>query len=366
MTIVAVLGGGQLGRMLHQAGSSLGVRCRFLDPASDACAGLIAPIIHAPFDDANAIERLIDGVSAVTYENENVPIEVVQRLSERLPVAPGADSLRIGQHRARERELLDALGIACAPHRPVCSLEDLRGAVRDLGTPGILKAVVGGFDGRGQAGIRVPCDCDRAWSAIARQPALYERVVEFTRELSIVGVRSRAGEIRFYPVVESLHKRGILVRTLAPAPGITPELEGKARDIASRIVRRVAHVGVFALELFETDRGPLVNEFASRVHNTGHWTIEGARASQFENHLRAVLDMPLGETGPTGAAVMLNLIGSVPDDLDPSGEGVHLYGKAPRPERKIGHVTCMGARLDEAIDRARSCSPTLARAADLA
>lgn len=362
MTIVGVLGGGQLGRMLHEAGARLGVRCRFLDPAQDACAGLVAPIIHAPFDHASALEDLIDGASALTYENENVPIDVVRGLSQRLPVAPSAHSLLIGQHRARERELLDDLGIACAPHRVVLSAEDAHDAAREIGTPGLLKTVVGGFDGRGQARVEHGEDGERAWAEIGARPALYERVVSFERELSIVGVRTREGEIRFYPVVESLHRRGILLRTLAPAPNLSRELEDAARRIVTRIVDRVAHVGTFALELFQTDRGLLVNEFASRVHNTGHWTIEGARTSQFENHLRAVLGLPLGETDPTGSAVMLNLIGSVPADLDPRGEGVHLYGKAPRAERKIGHVTCVGLTMREAIERARRCSPTLAGA----
>ncbi len=366
--VIAVMGAGQLGLMLHEAALRMGYRCRFLDPAPDACAGRVAEHIVAPFDDEEALDRLIDGATVLTYENEHIPTEALERASARVSVAPSAQALRVAQDRLHQRELLDRLGIASAPHAPVSSVEDIAEALRMVGTPAIIKARRGGFDGRGQAMIHAAEDAPAAWEAIGQRPAMLEGVVSFRRELSIVGVRSQAGEMRFYPVVESVHERGILVRTRAPGPGLTTEIEHEAQRIARAVAEALGHVGVLAVELFETPRGLLVNEFATRVHNTGHWTIEGSPTSQFEHHLRAILSRPLGTTDLVAPSIMCNIIGAIPPsvirlrDRPVEGVHVHLYGKEPRPGRKIGHVTCTAPTLQEAEALAGRVVPELAGA----
>lgn len=369
--MIAVMGAGQLGLMLHEAALRMGYRCRFLDPAPDACAGRVAEHIVAPFDDSDALDRLIDGACVLTYENEHIPAEALERASARVSVAPSAQALRVAQDRLHQRELLDRLGIASSPHAAVSSIEDIVEALRVVGTPAIIKARRGGFDGRGQATIRTPEDAPSAWETIGQRPAMLEGVVSFARELSIVSVRGRTGEMRFYPVVESIHERGILVRTRAPAPGLTTEIEREAQRIARAIAEELGHVGVLAVELFETPRGLLVNEFATRVHNTGHWTIEGACTSQFEHHLLAILARPLESCDLVAPSVMCNIIGEIAPsvsrlrDHPVDGVHVHLYGKEPRPGRKIGHVTCTAPTLQEAEGLVRRVVPELAGAHDV-
>jgi len=344
---VGILGGGQLGRMLAQAGEALGIECRLLDPSPDACAGQVAQLVVGSVDDHEVLASFAEGIDVVTYEHENLPPESLEFLASRLRVAPGPGSLRISRDRLLERRLFARCNVAQPVHRAVSDERTLDAAIRAVGTPGFLKRRAGGYDGRGQAPVQRPDDASAAWASIGNAPATYEAHVHFDRELSIVGIRVTGGETRFYPLVESVHERGTLVRTLAPAPGVTPELESTARRMAGAVADALDHVGTFALELFDVRGELLANEFAGRVHNTGHWTIEGAETSQFENHLRAITGMTPGPTTPRGHTLMLNLLGRVPDALRdgslPPGVHVHLYGKRPAPRRKLGHVTLRAA-----------------------
>lgn len=324
MTVVGCLGGGQLGRMLALAGAPLGVRLRFLDPAPDACAGEVGELLVGPYDDPALLERLAAGAAAVTYEFENVPVGAARAVG----AVPDARALELGQDRLVEKELFRRLGIATARF----------GSVEEVGLPALAKSRRLGYDGKGQRLVE-------AVEPIAPDE-LAEEVVAFERELSILAVRGREGQTAFYPLVENVHRNGILALSRAPAPS-APQQE--AEEIAGRLLAELRYVGVLAVELFEVGGRLLANEFAPRVHNTGHWTIEGATTSQFENHLRAILGLPLGETAARGSAVMVNLVGSVPPLerlLAVPGARVHLYGKAPRPGRKLGHVTLVDA--DEA------------------
>ncbi|HWQ23471.1 MAG TPA: 5-(carboxyamino)imidazole ribonucleotide synthase [Gaiellaceae bacterium] len=324
MRIVGCLGGGQLGRMLALAGFPLGVRFRFLDPSPDACAGAVGELLVGPYDDPALLERLAAGAAAVTYEFENVPVAAARAVG----AVPGARALELGQDRLLEKQLFRRLGIATARF----------GSVEEAGLPALVKSRRLGYDGKGQRLVE------------AVEPIgpgeLAEELVAFDRELSIVAVRGRDGQTAFYPLAENVHRNGILAVSRAPAPG-APQRE--AEEIARRLLAELDYVGVLAVELFEAGGRLLANELAPRVHNTGHWTIEGATTSQFENHLRAILGLPLGETAARGDAVLVNLVGSLPPLerlLAVPGARVHLYGKAPRPGRKLGHVTLVDA--DEA------------------
>jgi 5-(carboxyamino)imidazole ribonucleotide synthase len=317
VTVVGCLGGGQLGRMLGLAGIPLGLSFRFLDPEPDACAGEVGDLLVGSYDDPDLLGRLAHGTAAVTFEFENVPVEAARRVG----AVPGARALEEGQDRLREKELFRRLGIPTARF----------GGLAETGLPALVKSRRLGYDGKGQ------------WVAEADEEVgdheLAEEIVPFARELSIVGVRGRDGDIRFYPLAENEHVNGILHVTRVPAVGAP---EPFAREHAGRLLEELDYVGVLALELFEVEGELLANEFAPRVHNTGHWTIDAARTSQFENHLRAVLGLPLGPTEAVAPVVMVNLVGSVPRLerlLALPGAHVHLYGKKPRPGRKLGHVT---------------------------
>ena len=342
MTTIGVLGGGQLGRMMALAGYPLGLRLRFLDPAIDAPAGQVAEHIVGEYDDHGALEWFAQGVDAVTYEFENVPVEAARYLAERVPVFPPPEALSVSQDRVVEKSFFRDLGILTAPFAPVNSWEDLETRLREMGTPAVLKTCRLGYDGKGQAVIRSVEDAEAAWNAIGGQPLVLEGFVPFERELSIIGVRDREGNTAFYPLVENHHREGILRLSIAPAPDVTPELQGEAEGYARHVMQALGYVGALAVELFQVGGRLLANEMAPRVHNSGHWTIEGAETSQFENHLRAMAGLPLGSTAAVGYSAMLNLIGSLPDEkrvLSVPGAHLHLYGKAPRPGRKLGHVT---------------------------
>jgi 5-(carboxyamino)imidazole ribonucleotide synthase len=324
--LVGCIGGGQLGRMLALAGAPLGVRMRFLDPAADACAGDVGELVVGPYDEPAGLDRIADGADAVTYEFENVPVEAALRVG----AVPGPRALELGQDRLVEKELFRRLDIATAPF----------GSLADTGLPALVKPRRLGYDGKGQRVV------DAAESLGADE--LAEAVVPFDRELSIVAVRGRDGDTRFYPLAENEHRGGILAVSRAPA---APSLQRAAEGIATQLLDELGYVGVLAVELFDVDGTLLANEFAPRVHNTGHWTIDGAVASQFESHLRAILGLPLPPTELVGASVMVNLVGRVPPLerlLAVPGAHVHLYGKEPRPGRKLGHVTLVDAG-DDAI-----------------
>ena len=322
--LVGCIGGGQLGRMLALAGSPLGVRFRFLDPAPDACAGDVGELLVGPYDDPALLDRLADGADAVTYEFENVPVAAARRTR----AVPDAYALEQGQDRLVEKELFRTLGIPTARF----------GTLEDTGVPALVKSRRLGYDGKGQRVVES--------SEPLAASELAEEIVPFDRELSILATRGHDGETVFYPLVENEHREGILAVSRAPARH-APQHE--AEEIARALLDAVDYVGVLAVELFEVHGSLLANEFAPRVHNTGHWTIDGAVTSQFENHVRAVLGLPLGSTDSLGEAVMVNLVGETPPVdrlLAVAGAHVHLYGKAPRAGRKLGHVTLVDAGED--------------------
>lgn len=339
---VGVLGGGQLGRMMAIAGYQMGIQFRFFDPTPDATAGQIAELITAPYDDIEALERFADGLDVVTYEFENVPAQTAQHLEQIAPVHPGWPALAVAQDRLVEKSFFQDLGFGTPEFVRVDSLEELRAAVEQVGLPAVLKTRREGYDGKGQAVIREQDDVETAWASIGSQGLILEQFIPFERELSIVAVRALDGSVRAYPLVENEHRDGILARTIAPAPSLSPDVQERAQNCIASALNELEYVGVMAIELFEHEGNLLVNEMAPRVHNSGHWTIDGAETSQFENHVRAVLGLPLGSTEAHGYSMMLNLIGTIPSPasvLATDGLHLHLYGKEPRPGRKLGHVT---------------------------
>jgi 5-(carboxyamino)imidazole ribonucleotide synthase len=343
---IGVLGGGQLGRMLALAGYPLGLHFRFLDPGRDAPAGHLADLVVGAFDDLPALERFAFDLDLVTYEFENVPVTSARFLAHRLPVYPPPEALEIAQDRLSEKQFFQRLDIPVPPFAAVRSRPELEQAVAQLGLPAVLKTRRGGYDGKGQHVLRSGADIDAAWEALGGEALILEQFVPFERELSVLAVRSRTGELAYYPLVENHHRGGILRLSRAPAPDLPAELQARAEEHGRRALEALNYVGVLAIEFFQHRGQLLANEMAPRVHNSGHWTIEGAVTSQFENHLRAVLGLPLGATAAVGHAAMVNLIGQVPPVADllalPQAH-VHIYGKDPRPGRKLGHVTFCSA-----------------------
>lgn len=342
---IGILGGGQLGRMLALAGIPLGARFRFLEPRLPSPVDGVGDVVRAAYDDAAALVRFREGLDVVSYEFENVPDSSARYLDEVVSVLPPPAALEFARDRRHEKEGFGRLEIPAAPWRPVDTRAELDAAAADLGLPAVLKTRRLGYDGKGQALLRTGKDLDSAWNALGGQPLILEGFVEFARELSIVGVRSREGETAFYPLVENTHRRGVLVRTDAPAIGVDPTLQAAAEDYAGAVMASLGYVGVMALELFDTADGLVANEVAPRVHNSGHWTQNGSVTCQFENHVRAIMGLPLGPPSAVGHSVMLNLLGSLPplDGIlrEPLAH-LHLYDKSPRPGRKIGHVNVTG------------------------
>ncbi|HEX7125218.1 MAG TPA: 5-(carboxyamino)imidazole ribonucleotide synthase [Thermodesulfobacteriota bacterium] len=361
---IGILGGGQLGRMLALAGYPLGLRFRVLDPAPEAPAGDVAPHEAAPYADEAALSRFAEGLDVVTYEFENVPVAAARALARRLPVRPAPDVLEAAQDRLVEKRTFEALGIPIPPFAPVDSRADLDAALARIGLPAVLKARRGGYDGKGQAVLRDGADVEAAWRALGGSPLLLEGFVPFERELSVLAARGLDGDVRVYPLVENVHRGGVLRRSLAPAPS-GERWQAEAERYARAVLARFDYVGVLAIELFEASGRLLANEMAPRVHNSGHWTIEGAETSQFEQHVRAVAGLPLGAARPRGHAAMLNLVGGHPDPaalLRVEGLHLHLYRKAPRPGRKIGHVTLVEADAGRLAARLASIEPIVAQA----
>lgn len=340
---IGVLGGGQLGRMIALAGYPLGLRFRCYDPVEDACVDALVERVRGAWDDHEALARFAAGLDVVTYEFENVPVETV-RILEGLgvEVVPGARALEVSQDRLLEKQFLASLGVATAPFAAVDTEADLREAVVRLGLPAVLKTRRGGYDGKGQIVLRAAEEVAPAWAELGDVPLILEAFVAFDRELSIVAARDRDGNVACYPLVQNVHRDGILRLTLAPASGVTPALQARAEGWAREVLTALGYVGVVAIELFERAGDLVANEMAPRVHNSGHWSIDGAITSQFEQHVRAVAGLPLGSTAPRGASLMVNVIGTPPDTARVAaveGAHVHLYDKAPRAGRKIGHVT---------------------------
>jgi 5-(carboxyamino)imidazole ribonucleotide synthase len=339
---VGIVGGGQLGRMIALAGHPLGIRCTTLDPAEDSPASQVAPAIVGTYDDRDALARLAETADVITYEFENVPVEAARFASGLAPVRPSPEALEVAQDRLSEKRRFEEIGLAVAPYVPVGDLDQLRAALEIVGTPAVLKTRRLGYDGKGQAVIRDPVLAEEGWRAVGEVPSLLESFVSFEREVSIVAARGADGEVACYPLVENHHRDGILRLTIAPAPELDPALQRAAEVHARALMDGLGYVGVLAIELFQAGDALLGNEMAPRVHNTGHWTIEGAETSQFEQHLRAVTGLRLGLATMVGHAAMLNLIGSEPDPAAVAaipGAHLHRYGKEPRPGRKLGHVT---------------------------
>lgn len=356
---VGVIGGGQLGRMLALAGYALGERFVFLGPDADASAGQVGRLQVGAYDDEARLTELAAESAVVTYEFENVPVASARYLSERVPVYPPPRALEVSQDRLEEKRFFAALGIPTPAFAPASSRDELRSAIAAVGLPAVVKTRRFGYDGKGQVVVRAPAEVDRAWDALAPAPLIAEQLVAFDRELSILAVRAKSGETRFWPLVENEHREGIL-RVSVPRSGAwTAELQARAEAYAAAVLRELDYVGVLAIELFCQGGELSVNEMAPRVHNSGHWTIEGAETSQFENHLRAILDLPLGSTRMVGPSAMINVIGQPPPTervLSVEGAHLHAYGKSASPGRKVGHVTvrapsrdALGAKLEELL-----------------
>ena len=337
---MGVIGAGQLGQMLGFAGRALQLDFVFLEPGDNPPAQVAGPVLARAFDDQDALAQLVKRCDVVTFEFENVPVAAVEAIAHAVPVYPSATALHHAQDRLREKQLFEQLGIPVPAYFPVDSWEDLRAASQSLGFPFVLKTRRFGYDGKGQAIVRNAEQQHDAWQRLGEYPLLAEAWIAFDREVSIIGARRPGGDTAIYPLTENVHTSGILRNSVAPVD--EPELTASAQRYLRDLLTELEYVGVLALELFVAGDRLLANEFAPRVHNSGHWTIEGARTSQFENHLRAILDLPLGDTSAKGYAAMVNLIGVMPDDTDAlaaAGFSLHDYGKQPRPGRKLGHLT---------------------------
>ena len=351
---IGILGGGQLGYMLALAGYPLGLHFRFLDPSPEAPVGRIANRVTADFNDQPALEKFSHGLEVVTYEFENVPVAAANFLAERVPVYPPAAALEEAQERLREKRMFRRLEIPTTEFAEIVKREDLDAAVKQVGLPAMLKTCRMGYDGKGQWLLRTAEDVEKARLELPAVPLILEKFVPFTRELSILAVRGRSGEIAFYPLIENHHRGGILRLSLAPAPNLAASLQLEAEHAARKVLEALEYVGVLCIEFFEIGGRLLANEMAPRVHNSGHWTIEGAVTSQFENHLRAILGMPLGSTAAVGVSAMINLIGEIPENaevLNVSNAHLHLYGKEPRAGRKLGHVTVRADQFEKLQQR---------------
>jgi 5-(carboxyamino)imidazole ribonucleotide synthase len=332
--------------MLALAGYQLGVQFRFFDPSSGAPVGQIGELIAGRYDDHAALERFLDGLDVVTYEFESIPLEAVRFVSERVRVFPPLEALETAQDRLSEKQLFRDLGIPVPEFSAVNSLSELRAEAARIGHPVVLKTRRMGYDGKGQVVIRRASEIDDAWVKVGGPSLILEKFVAFDHEVSIIGARDTSGDDVFYPLAENVHREGILRKTTIPARGANAAMQVQAIDYCRSIMERFRYVGVMALELFVVDGKLLANEIAPRVHNSGHWTIEGAETSQFENHLRAILSLPLGSSAARGHAAMLNIIGDTPPRetvLRVPGAHLHLYGKSANERRKLGHVTLVAA-----------------------
>ena len=377
MTTVGILGGGQLARMMALAGAPLGLRFLLLDNVADACAGQFAPMLVGDYRDESILGEFAGKVDVATFDFENVPAESAHWLSDRIPVFPNPNALAVSQDRLAEKNLFRELGIGVPDFHDIASAEDLQAAIGIIGMPCILKTRRLGYDGKGQYRIRSAADIDAAWQTLGAQALtvglILEAWVPFEREISVIAVRARDGEFRHWALTENWHENGVLSASLSPATE-TSAFENTAVTYARKVAEALDYVGVFALELFLHEGRLLANEMAPRVHNSGHWTIEGAETSQFQNHLRAVLGLPLGNTRSTGVSCMLNWIGHMPVSsavLEEAGGHWHDYGKSAREGRKVGHATLReddphelaGAlgRLGKALGREAQVAPVITR-----
>ncbi len=365
--VLGILGGGQLARMLALAAAPLGVKTLVVDSAADACAGQIAPLVVADWTDYDALDHFAREVDVVTFDFENVPAETAHWLAKRVDVFPAPRALAVAQDRLAEKTLFLECGLQTPEFKAVDTREDLERALATVGAPAILKTRRLGYDGKGQFRIKTLADADAAWAALGAQAQAHglilEAFVPFERELSVIAVRGRDGDFRTWPLTQNWHTDGVLSLSLAPASDIAA-LQARATGLARTLAEKLDYVGVFALELFVKNGELLGNEMAPRVHNSGHWTIEGALTSQFENHVRAVLGLPLGDTSARGLSAMFNWIGELPDAapvLQAIDAHWHDYGKLPRAGRKVGHATVCAPDAAQLIERLAGIAHALGR-----
>ncbi len=337
---IGILGAGQLARMLTLAAYPLGFSTLCFDPSLEACASQITDVISADYTDETALKRFLDQVDIVTYETENIPLACAEFISKYRPLFPNADILKTAQDRFYEKTCFQQLGIPTADFFKIGALQDLQNAVINIGFPAVLKTRRFGYDGKGQYVLKAPEDLEKAWELFSGQTLILEKWIPFQQEVSIISVRNATGEICFYPLVRNEHREGIL--RISEAPYHHVELEKKAQTYARALLEHFNYVGVLTIEFFDANNQLLANEMAPRVHNSGHWTIEGSQTSQFENHLRAICNLPLGRTEMRGLSAMFNSISTEPPIekiLELPSVHFHSYGKSPRPQRKLGHVT---------------------------
>ena len=360
---IGVLGAGQLGRMLAISGYPLNHQFGFSGNSADEPSALLGHMF-ALEDNADNIESLVAFADVITYESENTDVAIVKEICKNVAVYPGEKSLFTTQHRGREKALFDQLDIPCASYQMVNSEADLKAAVEKIGLPAILKTATEGYDGKGQFLMRDESQVTEAWQSMNGVESILEGFVNFKRELSLIAVRGIDNDHRYYPLVENLHHNGILRLTIAPAQDIDPAVQTTAEHYMKTLLDEMDHVGVLTIELFETEGGLVVNEMAPRVHNSGHWSIEGANTSQFENHVRAITGMPLGDTTPIhNFSAMVNIIGKTgPTNivLKMPNAHLHLYDKTERDDRKLGHINITAssqAELDESIEKLKDFLP---------
>ncbi|HXR18606.1 MAG TPA: 5-(carboxyamino)imidazole ribonucleotide synthase [Steroidobacteraceae bacterium] len=354
---IGVVGAGQLGAMLGLAGIPLGLDFLFLDRSADTPAGRFAPVLTGDFADQSLLRQLAERSEVITFDWENISVEALRSAtrSTRTRIAPPLRALAAAQDRLVEKRTFERLSIATTRFAPVDSRRMLERAIARIGLPGVLKTRRFGYDGKGQLLLRRPQDCDQAWQRLGSAPLLYEQFVPFDYEVSILGVRGRRGETAIYPLNRNYHADGILRLTLSPWQA--PQLLRAAAAHLKRVLEAFDYVGVLAIEFFVHQGRLIANEMAPRVHNSGHWSIEGALTSQFENHVRAIAGLPLGSTAARGHALMINLIGQMPPrDALLSEPGLHLhdYGKEPRHGRKLGHCTVVETSAARRNSRARA------------
>ena len=345
---VGIVGAGQLGRMLALAGYPLGIQCMFLDRSAGAPAAQVAPILTGELGDAGQLEALACANQVVTFDWENIAGSALAPLEKLTLVRPPRAALEVSQDRMSEKALFAKLRIPVAAHAAIDNKDQLQRAIAKLGLPGVLKTRRLGYDGKGQFVLRGPAAIEEAWAAIGGSGLIYEKFQEFSREVSLVGARAPTGEIVFYPLSANTHGGGILHYSIAPF--VNRKLEHAARLYLKRVMQALAYVGVLTIEFFVVKGRLIANEMAPRVHNSGHWTIEGCVTSQFENHLRAICNLPLGSTRALGNTAMINFLGTMPDEqrlLAIDGLAFHDYGKEPRPGRKLGHCTILKKRTME-------------------
>jgi 5-(carboxyamino)imidazole ribonucleotide synthase len=358
---VGIVGAGQLGRMLALAGYPLGLDFLFLDPAQDAPAGQVAPVLNGAFTEARLLDELAERSEVLTFDWENISVDALRALKGDTRIAPPIPALATAQDRVSEKKLFERLGIPTTRWMAVSTRAQLTRALRDIGLPGVIKTRRLGYDGKGQAVVRTQENAQTAWEQLGAAPLLYEELIPFDCEVSIIGARSPRGEVAIYPLNGNVHSEGILRLTRAPYG--PPRWQKLAAGYLEKVLKHFRYTGILTIEFFVRGGKLLANEMAPRVHNSGHWTIEGAVTSQFENHLRAILDLPLGSTSARGYSAMLNLIGTLPPRpslLAESGLHYHDYGKQPRPGRKLGHCTLVEATVTARDRRARRLLAQLA------